>query len=179
MRKMNLLVNFVVSAAVFILISGCAGTAPDVGISQRIAPESEIAAKDEAKVTVNTGANVSMLESEKTRLGEKIGYGIDTRKTKNIRDGAAKTYEVDLTITKYEKGNAFARSMLAGLGQIHINGEITVFAMPGRTTAGKFSISKTFAWGGIYGGTTNIEDIETTFADGVAAVVTGQTDEPK
>ena len=38
----------------------------------------------------------------------------------------------------------------------------------------EFALSKTFAWGGIYGASTTIETIEDTFADGVAATVTGQ-----
>ena len=40
-----------------------------------------------------------------------------------------------------------------------------------------FTIKKSFAWGGIYGGAVSMEDIERTFADGVAAAVTGQTEE--
>ncbi len=117
-----------------------------------------------------------MLKSEIDRLAGKIENKIEARKAKNIQDGAAKSYEISLTITRYEKGNAFARAMLAGLGQIHINGQVIVFEIPGRAIAGQFSLNKTFAWGGLYGGSTTIEDIETTFADGVAAVVTAQVD---
>jgi hypothetical protein len=44
---------------------------------------------------------------------------------------------------------------------------------------GQFAISKTFAWGGIYGASMNMENIETTFAEGVAAAVTGHVTEEK
>ncbi len=64
--------------------------------------------------------------------------------------------------------------MLAGLGQIHIDGEVKLVELPDRKQVGVFSVSKTFAWGGIYGGSTGIEEIEQTFADGVAAALTGQ-----
>jgi hypothetical protein len=64
--------------------------------------------------------------------------------------------------------------MLAGLGQIHIDGDVGVFSLPDHQKVGDFHLKKTFAWGGIYGGATSIEDIENTFADGVAAAVTGQ-----
>jgi hypothetical protein len=115
-----------------------------------------------------------MLESEKSRLNEKIRQKINDRKMSNRTAGSGKSYEVDLFVTRYDKGSAFARAMLAGLGQIHLDGDVTVLEMPARHPVGNFSISKTFAWGGIYGGTTNMEDIETIFADGVAAAVTGQ-----
>jgi hypothetical protein len=47
--------------------------------------------------------------------------------------------------------------------------------MPEHELLEKFEMQKTFAWGGIYGGMTTIETIEDTFADAVAATVTGQT----
>jgi hypothetical protein len=46
--------------------------------------------------------------------------------------------------------------------------------MPDHTLLEKFDLQKTFAWGGLYGASTTMEDIEDTFADGVAATVTGQ-----
>jgi len=147
--------------------------------AQQIAPDSQIADQDEARVQVEAGSGVTMLDSEKMRMAEKIKQKIDLRKTANNVDGSVRTYEIDLVITKYEKGNAFARAMLAGLGQIHIDGDVAVFEMPGRTLVGNFSMRKTFAWGGIYGGVTGMEDIETTFADGVAAAVTGQKEKDK
>jgi hypothetical protein len=42
----------------------------------------------------------------------------------------------------------------------------------------EFDMQKTFAWGGVYGASTSIEEIEDTFADGVAATVTGQEHTP-
>jgi len=83
---------------------------------------------------------------------------------------------VDVTITRYEKGSAFARAMLAGLGQIHMDGNVTLYSMPAHTVVEDFSVQKTFAWGGIYGGTTTIEDIEQSFAEGIANALTGQGD---
>jgi hypothetical protein len=178
MRKIRAGINFAICAAAILLTTGCAGTLPKADFAQSIAPDSHIAAKDDAKVKVDAISGVPILESERTRIAEKIKQKIDVRKTINNRD-SAKTYEIDLVLTKYEKGNAFARAMLAGLGQIHIDGEVSVLEIPGRIPVGKFTINKTFAWGGIYGGTTSMEDIETTFADGVAAALTGQSEEPQ
>ncbi len=39
----------------------------------------------------------------------------------------------------------------------------------------KSEITKTFAWGGIYGGTTEIKDVEEGFAEAVASVLLGQS----
>jgi hypothetical protein len=50
--------------------------------------------------------------------------------------------------------------------------------MPAHTLVEEFDMQKTFAWGGIYGASTSIEEIEDTFADGVAATVTGQVHAP-
>jgi Domain of unknown function (DUF4410) len=96
----------------------------------------------------------------------------------NQSSSAVRSYLVVLHLSQYDKGNAFARAMLAGLGQIHIEGKVEVFQMSEQTLVGEFRLSKTFAWGGIYGVSTSIEDIENTFADGVAAAVTGQTEKP-
>jgi hypothetical protein len=46
--------------------------------------------------------------------------------------------------------------------------------MPNHVLLEDFDLQKTFAWGGIYGASTSMEQIEDTFADGVAATVTGQ-----
>jgi len=43
-------------------------------------------------------------------------------------------------------------------------------------TGNRSSRSKTFAWGGIYGSSTRIDDLEPIFADSVAAAVTGHQD---
>ena len=62
--------------------------------------------------------------------------------------------------------------MLVGLGQIHIDAKASVFLLPERMKVSEFDIDKTFAWGGIYGGPTSIEDVEHGFAEGVAQAVT-------
>ena len=78
-------------------------------------------------MTVDAPDSVKILSSEKSRLAEKIQKKIDTRKLANVGNGAGKSYEIDLHLTKYEKGDAFARAMLAGLGQIHINGQVEIY----------------------------------------------------
>jgi hypothetical protein len=160
-----------------IALTGCAGTPPKAQFSHEIVADARIASPDTTAVTVDAPDDVKILPVEKERIAQKIQMKIDSRKSANVSVGAAKSYSVELHLTRYQKGNAFARAMLAGLGQIHIDGKVDVYQMPSHTLVGEFDLNKTFAWGGIYGAATSMEDIESTFADGVAAAVTGQKEE--
>lgn len=159
-------------------LTGCASTVPEADFSHQIVAAARVSAPDTVKVNVDAANTVNILPIEKERIAEKVAMKIDARKAGNAAVGAARVYEVDLRLTRYDKGNAFARAMFAGLGQIHIEGVVSVFEMPGHTAVGEFTLKKTFAWGGIYGAATSIGDIEDTFADGVAAAVTGQKEAP-
>lgn len=175
MRK-ALVVTFLAMGVVMLV--GCASTAPKANFSQAIATESRVMATDEISVNVDAATGVEMLPSDKTLLAEIIKQKVDQRKIANVREGEKREYEVDLKVTRFAKGNAFARAMLAGLGQIHLDGEVTLVSLPDRKEEGKFTLSKTFAWGGVYGAATSMEDIEKTFGDAVAAALTGQAEAP-
>ena len=159
--------------------AGCASTVPKAKFTHEIESKARVSLNDQTKVQVDAAETVKILKADQQRLSEKIQARIESRKATNApaADVAARTYEVDLHLTRYEKGNAFARAMLAGLGQIHIDGTITIYQMPEHALVGEFQLQKTFAWGGIYGSATSMDDIENTFADGVAAAVTGQKEE--
>jgi hypothetical protein len=139
---------------------------------------SQVGASDTVDVSIEAAENVSLLQAGRDRVGQKIKAKIDERKLKNPAAAEPRAVQVVLYVTRYEKGNAFARAMLAGLGQIHLEGTISVYRMPDHTLLEKFDLQKTFAWGGLYGASTTMEDIEDTFADGVAATVTGQDHPP-
>jgi hypothetical protein len=56
------------------------------------------------------------------------------------------------------------------LGQIHIDATVRLIdATSGNVTA-SYDVSKTFAWGGMYGGSTRIQDVEVGFAKSVVAI---------
>ena len=172
--KLGLFFSALGSALFF---SGCATTAPQAAFTQEIASSARIADKDAVKATVTASPGIEILEVEKTRIAQRVEERIAAKQLKNPAATEPRSYAVELELTRYEKGNAFARAMLAGLGQIHIDGVVKVFALPDHKQVGSFTIKKTFAWGGIYGGATSMEDIERTFADGLAAAVTGQQEE--
>ncbi len=77
------------------------------------------------------------------------------------------TLRATLIFTRYEKGNAQGRYMMAGFGAIHIDANLELADEVTQKVVGKYEIKKTFAWGGIYGGSVTIEDAEDGFADAV------------
>jgi hypothetical protein len=164
----------VLMAAVTTLMVGCATTAPEPKFTHTMVADSRIAASDTVDVMIETADKVVVDPVARDRVAQKIKLKIDDRKLKNAAAPSPRTMQVVLHITKYEKGNALARAMLAGLGQIHLEGTVSVYRMPDHVLLEDFDLQKTFAWGGIYGASTSIEQIEDTFTDGVAATVTGQ-----
>jgi len=156
------------------LLAGCAGTPPAPKFTHDMVSASRVTATDSAEVSIETAEHINVLPGDRDRVAQKIKARIDARKLTNTASGEPRSFQVVLRVTRYEKGNRFARAMLAGLGQIHLEGTISVYQMPARTLVEEFDMQKTFAWGGIYGASTSIEEIEDTFADGVAATVTEQ-----
>jgi hypothetical protein len=156
------------------LLAGCASSPPSVKMTHPMVKESRVAATDTTDVKIEAAEHITVNPYERDRVAQKIKGRIDERKLKNPAAAEARQIEVLIYVTRYDKGNAFARAMLAGLGQIHLDGKISVYQLPDRTLLEEFDMQKTFAWGGIYGAATSIEQIEDTFADGVAATVTGQ-----
>lgn len=172
------LVNKVSTCATFVAIwlavflSGCATTAPRATFTQALPKQQQIDKNDTVMVKVEAGQDVPIGDNEKQRLAQLTKQKIDAQKMNNTVAGDPHEYELEILVTRYERGNAFARFMLAGLGQIHIDGHVSVLSLPERIKVAQFDIDKTFAWGGIYGGTTGIVEVEEGFAQGVAEAVT-------
>ena len=155
-----------------LFIGGCATTAPRSTFTQAPPKQHLISGNDTVTVKVEAGQGVTVVDYEKQRLAQRIKQKIDAQKMNNAVSGDKHEYELEVLLTQYDKGNVIARFMLAGLGQIHIDAHVSVLALPERTKVAEFDIDKTFAWGGIYGGSTSIEDVEEGFAEGVAEAVT-------
>jgi len=165
-------------ALVALVLAGCASSAPQAQFIQPLAPSSLTRANDNAKVALEAAPGITMMDYEKARLTERLQAQLDSKKLLNTATGDKKEYEVNVIITRYEKGDAFARAMLAGLGQIHLDGTIKVCVLPAHEQVGEFTVNKTFAWGGLYGASTTIEDAELGFVEGVTDALKGATDVP-
>ena len=155
-----------------LFLAGCAGTPPKADFTNRTVPF-RISAGDAVKVDVAAASTVKMLPYQQERFAQEIQAKVAQSMQSNVRVGSPRSYEIDVLVTEYDKGNAFARAMLAGLGQMHIDGTVSVFQMPQHQMLESFALSKTFAWGGIYGASKSIEDIENAVAEGIAQTVSG------
>ena len=157
------------------IMSGCTATSsPGLANAKVYTKDFKVDARDTVTVTVTNNKTIDIKSEGKKRLAKKIKQDIDLLKKYNSVDNKNKRYLVKVHITKYDKGNAFARFMIAGAGSIHVDGIITVYDLPSKRKVKDFSITKTFAWGGIYGGATTIKEVGEGFAMGVAETVTGQ-----
>jgi len=78
------------------------------------------------------------------------------------------TYGLKVMLTRFDEGNAMARLALLGLGQVHIEGTVSL-SDPSGHPAGQYSIRKTFAAGSILGAATSTESVESGFAKSVVS----------
>ena len=123
---------------------------------------------DNVAVAVTPAAG--MADFETSRLTSRVKAALDKKRAGN--SGPARKVAVHVQMSRYDKGNAFARAMLAGLGQIHIDANVTATA--GGNPLMSFPVKKTFAWGGMMGGMTDISQVEVGFAEKVAGGLTGK-----
>lgn len=155
------------------LLAGCASTGGSVDTIKKLEVHDRVAGSDTVQVNVHPASGVVMQGLDVQRLSEIIKNKVDQKKVSNPSSVQPRNFDLDVTITRYEKGSAFARAMLAGLGQIHIEGRILLKDASTGTVCCEFLEDKTFAWGGLYGGTTRIEDVEEGFAEAIATQVVG------
>lgn len=162
-------------------LSGCAGSAPSAEFKKPISDIHRMCLSDEATVKIVAADGVILNDVSRQRLESRLLQTINTKKKGvQCKTTDKRSYVLSSKITQYEEGNAFARFMLAGLGQIHIDGDFALSILPSESDpVAEFTIQKTFAWGGAYGASTRIEDVEPAFAEGVADAIVAQTVEDR
>lgn len=148
------------------IASGCATIGGKPTFTRNLSADSRVISSDKVRTEITAGSKVTIASYEKERFAQKIDTAIRARAQAGRRAG--RDYRIVVNVTKYDKGNAFARAMMAGLGSIHIEAGVSLYSMPGKKLEGQFRMEKTFTWGGIYGGVTNIEDVEEEFAKSLA-----------
>jgi len=169
----------VLSAFSFIALTGCASTVPSADFKKPIADTYRLCSNDDARVKFVATEGLTLNGYDLHRLKSRIQQAIDTKKSHiKCKTPDKRVFVLYSKITNYDEGNDFARFMLAGLGQIHIDGDFVLSLLPaGDEKVAEFTIQKTFAWGGLYGASIGIEDIEPAFAEGVAKAIVAQTAE--
>lgn len=175
MKKQSVRCGSVI-VGLFILSLCLAGCASSKGSVKPVAPLQEdisLMKYENILIEVQNNQNVQITSSDKERILMQIIAAIKkdhSRRFKRINEGNPDpaTLKSIVNITRYDKGSAFARAMLVGLGQIKINADVTLIDSISNAPLCKNEVTKTFAWGGIYGATTSIETVEEGFAKAVA-----------
>jgi hypothetical protein len=132
-------------------------------------------------IDLTEGAGVNLLPMDKQRILERIVTRVKAKAPSrfveiNPSSPNSSSLHATVQLIRYDEGNAFARFMLAGLGQIHIDANVFLEDLNSHAELRKYLITKTFAWGGFYGLGTRITDVEEGFTDGVVAAILGESD---
>lgn len=160
------------------LLSACAGSVATPVPVAALAPEQKSSLKL-AEITDEAAPGVVMASYDLDRILQLVKAEIskahpDIWVAANAAPGAPPA-KVKIIITRYDSGNAFARFMLAGLGQIYLEGDVIFSDAATGQELAKYQVSKDFAFGGMYGGITNIQDVEKGFAASVAEILADKT----
>src|SRR5215469_16394247 len=137
---------------VALLVSGCASTAGSIHPVAPLKESTKLTAFSNLSVEVQTGGGVTLSPTEKERISRLIVDTIKKREPNRFADinpltAAPSTLHASVNVTRYDKGNAFARFMLAGLGQMHIDAHVVLSDQATQDTLGRYEVTKTFAWG--------------------------------
>lgn len=177
-------------------VTACAHSAPDPVVRDPLTPEANLSSFTHLLITSQTMPGVGIPDAERQNVVAMVRREITERapgrfalvdesaaRSPAIPADAAvnvpKTLHMHIVFTRYDEGNAFARFMLAGLGQIHVATDVTLKDQGADTVLGRYDVSKQFAFGGIYGGSTTVQDVEKGLAAGIAEIVVPGTAVPK
>ena len=155
------------------ILAGCADSVSKPVPVLALAPEQKSALKIK-DVTAKAASGVEISQYDLDRISGKLMGELTLHAAEMMAaEGETAPVTMKVVFTEYDDGNAFARAMLAGLGQIEIEADVFLIDIEGKTLA-QYEVSKTFAFGGIYGASTSIEDVEVGFIKSVVEIVKEQ-----
>ena len=152
--------------AAVLTLSSCATSTPN---AIYVTPLTAVISQGDGVRTQVTTTDARMSEGERQMLGDQITQ--DVQALAQPGSGTPRRYELEVNITRFSRGNGFVRTAMPGMGQIHLDGVVSVYQLPKRTKVGEFIINKGFFIGGLYGVTVNMNTIASTFAQAVAKTV--------
>jgi type IV pilus biogenesis protein CpaD/CtpE len=158
------------TAAIALMLAGCAGSATKPMAVEPLPMEqrSDLKLSD---ISADAAEDVEMSGGDFGLICEKVRAYIDAVKPGAFVNGAsASALKMQIHFTRFNRGNAFARALSAGLGQIRIVAIVSLVDQSGRKVA-EYKVVKNYWLGGIAGATTSVEDVEEGFAKSVAEVV--------
>jgi hypothetical protein len=153
-------------------LAGCAGSVSAPTPIQSLSAEQK-ASLHLADVSADAANGVEMGDTDFDTVCQKVKAYVQAETPAVMAaapTGGAGSYKMQIHFTKFDRGSAFARAMLIGLGQIKIEATVNLVDTTGATVA-SYNVSKDFALGGIVGATTSVADVEDGFAKSVAEIV--------
>jgi hypothetical protein len=160
------LIRILAVAALAATLAGCAGSVSKPTEMQALTVDK--AALKITDITADAADGVTMSDGDFGIVAQKVRGYIELQSPGVIADSGG--LRMTIHFTRFDRGNAFARAMLIGLGQIVIEATVTLTDASG-AKVGEYKVSKDFALGGLAGATTTVEDVEDGFAKSVAEIV--------
>lgn len=152
------------------LLAGCAGSVSAPTPVQSLSAEQK-AALHVSDISADAASGVEMGDTDFDNVCQKVKAYIQQETPSVLVDPAGgAAYKMKIHFTRFDRGNAFARFMLIGLGQIRIEATVDLVDSSGATAA-EYKVAKDFALGGVAGATTSVSDVEDGFAKSVAEIV--------
>ncbi|WP_353230303.1 DUF4410 domain-containing protein [Novosphingobium sp.] len=163
------------AAGLALALAGCAAATTAPSIVQPLAID-RTAAIHITDVTVDNLNGIWIKEEQRFEIRNKIQAELQKQALAAAPVVAGtpvppQTFAMKVMLTRFDEGNAMARLALIGLGQVHIEGTVTLADAAGHP-AGQYKIKKTFAAGGIVGAVTSTGSVEDGFAKSVVAGLT-------
>lgn len=174
MKSYNRVCRAIALPVGLLLLAGCAGSAAKPDVVHAMASTQSQGLRL-SNITAEAKSGVAMTGADLDRIVAQVKADITARDPNIFVDKTASPNVMKIEFTEYDSGSAFARFMLMGLGQIKIDADVTIVDSTNNQIIGEYDVSKDFAFGGIYGGVTRIEDVEKGFAKSVAEIVAKQT----
>jgi hypothetical protein len=147
-------------------VAGCAGSVSAPEAVQAL-PAQQQGTLHVSDISADATNGVQMGDNDFDAICQKVRGYIQTSSPEVLADTG---YKMKIHFTRFDRGSAFARAMLIGLGQIEIDATVDLVDNSGAQVA-EYKVSKDFAIGGLIGATTTVEDVEDGFAKSVAEIV--------
>jgi hypothetical protein len=158
--------RFLIVGALGALLAGCAGSVSKPLALQPLEQNAPLRLSD---VSADAEQGVRMSEGDLGLISQKVKSYIEAE-SPDVFGNASDALKMKIHFTRFDRGDAFARAMMAGLGQIKIDATVMLDDVGGKQVAA-YNVSKDFAFGGLVGATTTVEDVEEGFAKSVAEIV--------
>jgi len=151
-------------------LTACAATTTPPKVEQALTIDSAVPPYI-TNVTVETDLGVWASDSDCEDIRSRIQTLLAAQRPAAGTMAQMPAYRMRVGLSRFKKGSAGARMVMIGLGQIHIEGHVTLIDATG-TIAGQYKITKALVVGGIIGAMITPSDVENGFAKSVVAAIT-------